>query len=85
MEENGPDTGRWMTVAELAAYVQLSRSKIYEMAQRGEIPCVKVAGRWRFRRGQVDEWMLSPPRPPSPENVDEATMQTQGNDHDPAR
>lgn len=48
----------WMTLEEVADHLRLSRSKIYGMAQRGEIPCSKVVGRWRFFRAEVDEWML---------------------------
>ena len=48
---------RWMTVVEVAAYLQLSRAKIYELAQNGEIPCVKVARQWRFKRAQLDRWL----------------------------
>lgn len=48
----------WMTLEEVASYVRLSRSKLYDMAQAGEIPCSKVAGRWRFFRPEVDAWML---------------------------
>jgi excisionase family DNA binding protein len=47
-----------MTIEEVADYLKLSRSKLYDMAQKGEIPCSKVAGRWRFFRPEVDEWML---------------------------
>ena len=50
---------RWMTVTEVADYLQLSRAKIYDLAQRGEIPCSKVAGRWRFKRNQIDDWVQS--------------------------
>jgi len=48
----------WMTIEEVAEYLKLSRSKLYAMAQGGEIPCSKVAGQWRFFRPQIDEWML---------------------------
>ena len=34
----------WMTIEEVAEYLKLSRSKLYAMAQGGEIPCSKVAG-----------------------------------------
>lgn len=47
-----------MTLDEVAEYVRLSRSKLYDLAQSGEIPCSKVAGRWRFHRAEIDEWML---------------------------
>ena len=48
----------WMTIEEVAEYLKLSRSKLYAMAQGGEIPCSKVAGQWRFFRPEIDEWML---------------------------
>ena len=47
-----------MTLDEVADYLRLSRSKLYSMAQSGEIPCSKVAGRWRFLRAEIDAWML---------------------------
>jgi len=52
MEEK-KEKERWMTVAEVAEYLQLSKSKIYAMAQRNEIPCKKVVGRWRFKRSLI--------------------------------
>jgi len=45
-----------MNVEEVAEHLKLSRSKVYEMAQQGEIPCSKIAGRWRFRLAEIDEW-----------------------------
>lgn len=53
-----PDaTDRWMTIAELAEYLQLSRARLYAMAPAGEIPCSEVAGQWRFLRAEIDAWM----------------------------
>ena len=55
----------WMTLEEVASYLKLSRTKLYELAQAGAIPCSKVAGRWRFYRPEVDQWMLAQrPGPP---------------------
>jgi len=48
---------RWLTLDELAAYLKLSRSKLYRMAQDGEMPASKVASQWRFDRHEIDEWM----------------------------
>lgn len=52
-----------MTLEEVAAYLKLSRSKIYEMSREGAIPCSKLAGRWRFSRSEVDRWARQQ-RPP---------------------
>lgn len=48
---------RWMTLQEVAEYLQLSKDQIYRLAQGGRIPASKVGSRWRFRRERVDQWM----------------------------
>ena len=52
-------TDRWLTLEELSEYLKLSNSKLYRMAQEGEIPASKVASQWRFDRLEVDKWMKS--------------------------
>ena len=37
----------WMTIEEVADHLKLSRSKLYDMAQNGEIPCSKA---WTLTR-----------------------------------
>ncbi|MCA9565825.1 MAG: helix-turn-helix domain-containing protein [Myxococcales bacterium] len=66
-----------MTLEEVAAYLRLSRSKLYSMAQSGAIPCSKVAGRWRFFRPEVDAWMLQQrPAPATSPREDGGDLQT---------
>lgn len=48
---------RWMTLPEVAEYLQLSKDMIYRLAQNGKIPASKVGSRWRFRRERIDDWM----------------------------
>ena len=48
---------RWMTLQEVAEYLQLSKDMIYRLAQSGRIPASKVGNRWRFRRERIDRWM----------------------------
>ena len=48
---------RWMTLQEVAEYLQLSKDMIYRLAQTGKIPASKIGSRWRFRRERVDRWM----------------------------
>ena len=48
---------RWMTLQEVADYLQLSKDRIYRLAQTGSIPASKVGNRWRFRRERIDSWM----------------------------
>jgi len=48
---------KWLTIDELAGYIKISRTKLYGMAQRGEIPASKIGTQWRFDREEIDQWM----------------------------
>ena len=48
---------KWMTVKDVAYYLQLSTDQIYHLAQEGRIPVSKVGSRWRFKRERIDRWM----------------------------
>jgi excisionase family DNA binding protein len=48
---------RWLTVKEVAQYLQLSTDQIYRLAQQGKIPASKVGARWRFKKENIDQWM----------------------------
>ena len=50
---------KWLTLEELTAYLKLSKTKLYGMAQRGEMPAVKIGSQWRFDREEIDAWMKS--------------------------
>ena len=46
-----------MTIDDLAAYLQVSKSSLYKLAQGGKIPGQKVGKHWRFRRDTIDRWL----------------------------
>jgi excisionase family DNA binding protein len=48
---------QWMTVKDLADYLQLSPDLIYRLAQRGKIPVSRIGNRWRFNKEKIDRWM----------------------------
>ena len=48
---------KWMTVKDVAEYLQLSKDQIYRLAQRGMIPASKVGRGWRFRQEKIDQWV----------------------------
>lgn len=50
---------KWLTLEELTAYLKLSKTKLYGMAQRGEMPAAKIGSQWRFDREEIDTWMKS--------------------------
>lgn len=48
---------RWLTIDELSVYLKMSRTKLYQMAQKGELPGAKIGTQWRFNRDRIDQWM----------------------------
>ncbi len=49
---------RFMTVRQVARYLQINEKKIYALVNAGEIPASKATGKWLFPRDLVDQWLL---------------------------
>ena len=54
MRDVGLLMAEWMTVKQVAEYLQMSDDKIYDMAKKGELPAVKIRQQWRFDREEID-------------------------------
>jgi len=48
---------KWLTLEQIAEYLQMSTSSIYKMAQAGKIPAYKVGRQWRFKIEEIDKWV----------------------------
>lgn len=46
-----------MTINDLAAYLQVSKSSLYKLAQEEKVPWHKVGRHWRFHREAIDRWL----------------------------
>jgi excisionase family DNA binding protein len=46
-----------LTIDDLAAYLKISKSTLYKLAQEGKLPGQKVGRHWRFHRPTIDEWL----------------------------
>lgn len=46
-----------LTVREVADLLSVDSKTVYRLAQRGELPGFKVAGSWRFMRGDIEGWI----------------------------
>ena len=46
-----------MTVEQTTGYLGIGKSKLYELAQAGEIPRHKVGKVWKFHRNDLDAWI----------------------------
>ena len=50
-------TQEFMTVEEVAKYLRLNMQTVSRMAQRGELPAVKVGRHYRFRKDVLDRFL----------------------------
>ncbi|MFM5070296.1 helix-turn-helix domain-containing protein [Aeromonas veronii] len=48
-----------LTIDEVAAYLKASRRTVYRLAASGKLPAFKLGGTWRFRRGDLDQWIAN--------------------------
>lgn len=48
-----------LKIDEVAAYLKASKPTVYRLAASGKLPAFKLGGTWRFRRGDLDQWIVS--------------------------
>ena len=49
----------YLTIKELAKYLKVKQSTVYNWVNKDRVPASKVVGQWRFRRSAIDEWIKS--------------------------
>lgn len=47
-----------MTIKEVSEYLKLNEKTAYRLASEGKIPGFKVGGSWRFRKSEIDKWIV---------------------------
>ncbi|AHE97265.1 helix-turn-helix transcriptional regulator [Thioalkalivibrio paradoxus] len=52
------DVPRFLSVKQVAEYLNVHEKKVYALVSEGKIPGTKVTGKWLFPRELVDQWML---------------------------
>jgi excisionase family DNA binding protein len=53
-----PDHAHIFTTREAATYLKVSPVTVYRLAAKGELPCQKVGGQWRFSRTALDAFLV---------------------------
>jgi excisionase family DNA binding protein len=48
---------RWLSVEEIALYLGVSRDTIYSWVGKTDFPSHKVGRLWKFKTGEIDEWV----------------------------
>jgi len=57
--QTSEDTGLvYMSVKQVASYLNLNEKKIYALVSDHRIPATKITGKWMFPRELIDKWML---------------------------
>jgi len=54
MNEGNPEL---VKVQDVAKYLRVKISTVYDWAKKGKLPGVKVGRLWRFHRRDIDEWL----------------------------
>lgn len=57
ISRSGPNA-RFLSVRQIAEYLDIHEKKVYALAAEGAIPGTKVTGKWLFPRELVDQWLL---------------------------
>lgn len=52
------DNEEILTIKELAAYLKLAEKTAYRLAYDGKLPGFKVGAAWRFRKSEIDRWII---------------------------
>ena len=47
-----------MTIREVASYLKLAEKSLYWFALQGKIPAFRIGAAWRFRKSQIDQWII---------------------------
>jgi excisionase family DNA binding protein len=47
----------WMSVEELARYLEVDAATVSQWAQAGRLPAQREDGQWRFDRSKIEEWL----------------------------
>jgi excisionase family DNA binding protein len=50
---------RWLSLAEIAACLGVSKDLVYRWVETRHLPAHKIGRRWKFKVAEVDAWVLS--------------------------
>jgi excisionase family DNA binding protein len=53
------ETGRWITLKEAAAHLNVSTSYLYQKGDSVGIPRYKIGNKFRYKLSELDTWVQS--------------------------
>lgn len=69
-------SGNVMTIREVADYLRVNQRTVYRLAVGRRLPGFKVGTTWRFKRGDIEEWIAAQSTPTA---AHEANVHRKGN------
>lgn len=57
---------RWLSVQDIAAHLGVQQETIYVWIAKKAMPAHKVGRLWKFKKEQVDQWIISGDAKPEP-------------------
>lgn len=51
------NTGKWLSVEQIAEYLSISKETVYRWLEKGIVPAHRVGKLWRFQTNEIDEWV----------------------------
>ena len=54
-----------LTIKEVAEYLKVNERTIYRLAASNDLPGFRVGNAWRFKRSDLDDWMLKQTEQPA--------------------
>jgi excisionase family DNA binding protein len=51
--------GRWMTLKEAAAHLNVSTSYLYQKGDAAGVPRYRIGQKYRYRLDELDAWVMS--------------------------
>jgi excisionase family DNA binding protein len=55
---SGQQPKAYMTTEQVLGCLKVNPRTIYRLIRSGELPAVRIGRQWRFRRSDLDEWIL---------------------------
>ncbi len=46
-----------ITLQQVAEYLKFSKDKVYQLANAGKIPAIKIGKQWRFDKNDLGKWI----------------------------
>ena len=58
------------SVTEVAEILRVNSATVYRLVRRRDLPGLKIGGKWRFNRTELEKWLQTSPTPDAPSGAE---------------